>query len=66
MTASLVAGLSVALLLVVAVLIREVRLRKAMQRLLRSLLTRLWRCHAHETNASDDSGPCRDPARHRL
>jgi hypothetical protein len=48
-----VASLSLALLLAVIALLRETRLRRALQILLRRLLLH-WRCHAPEQNDSLD------------
>jgi len=42
-------ALSFALLLAIATLTREIRLRRALQRLVRQLLS-LWRSRAHETD----------------
>ncbi len=42
-------ALSFALLLAIATLAREIRLRRALQRLVRQLLS-LWRSRAHETD----------------
>ena len=44
----IIGSLSLVLLAVVLALIREVRLRRALQELLRRLLT-FWRKHTHET-----------------
>lgn len=59
MHASLLATLSFALLVTIAMLVRETRLRRSLQRLLRRLLS-LWR-NAHEEIRSQNAG--RDPDR---
>ncbi len=58
-----IASLSLVLLAVVLALVREVRLRRALQELLRRLLT-VWRKHTHETTQApavrpniDSTGP---------
>lgn len=57
MNATLLAGLSLALLIAVLALVREVRLRRALQRLLRSLLHRWRRSQApHATSDTDSAG----------
>ena len=57
---TLVASFSFALLVAIALLVREVRFRRSLQKLLHRLLARLWRpdSHAppsstHHTNPSD-------------
>ena len=52
MNITLVASLALALLLAVVALVREVRLRRALQALLRRLLTR-WRFYSHEKTQSN-------------
>ena len=52
MNITLVASLALALLLAVVALVREVRLRRALQALLRRLLVR-WRIYSHEETHSD-------------
>ena len=49
MSVVLFVGLSFALLLAVVMLCHEIRLRRALQRLVRQLLS-LWRSRAHETD----------------
>jgi hypothetical protein len=58
---TLVASLALALLLAVVALVREVRLRRALQALLRRLLTR-WRFYSHEKTRSDSVDPDDRPA----
>ena len=53
----LVASLSLALVLAVMALVREARLRRALQKLLKRLIL-LWRSYAHEQGPAD-----RDPDR---
>jgi hypothetical protein len=55
----LIAGLALALLLAVAALAREVRLRRALQELLRRLLTR-WRQHFGTPHPPEDPDPADD------
>jgi hypothetical protein len=50
----LVAALALALVLAVLVLIRETRLRRALQKLLQIMLSN-WRSHANKTS-NDDAG----------
>ena len=58
------AMLSFALLLAVAMLVRETRLRRSLQRLFRRLLS-FWR-NAHEETRSQDADRRRDHCRDRL
>ena len=51
MSHTLVASFSFALLVTVALLVREVRFRRALQRLLHRLLLTFWRPDAHEPNS---------------
>jgi hypothetical protein len=60
-TAVLLAGAMLVLLLVVA-LVREIRLRRALQALLRRLLT-LWRDHAQRKNRPPEQSRGEDAAR---
>ncbi len=55
MNLTLFAVLSLALLLAIVALVREVRLRRAVEAILRSILARLWRNDAHEKPVSDDA-----------
>ncbi|GEM_PF-5221938 len=58
MNHTLVASFSFALLVVIALLVREVRFRRSLQKLLHRLLS-FWRFDAHEPTST----PCRgDPA----
>ena len=57
MQSTLIVSLSFALLLAIAILCREVRLRRALQELVRRLVAYLKRTH-HEAHAVDDArGP---------
>ena len=57
---ALIAGLALALLLAVVALVREVRLRRALQELLRRLLTH-WRHHfGTDDTTADPDGPDAD------
>ena len=64
MNLPLLAMLSFALLLAVAMLVRETRLRRSLQRLLRRLLS-FWR-NTHEETRLQDAGRHRDHCRDRL
>jgi len=59
----IIGSLSLLLLAVVLALVREVRLRRALQELLRRLLA-LWRKHTHETRQTPVVRPDSDPAGH--
>ena len=52
MNHTLVASFSFALLVAVALLVREVRFRRALQKLLHRLLARFWRPDSHEPPSS--------------
>ena len=57
MPSTLIVSLAFALLLAIAILCREVRLRRALQELVRRLVAYLKRTH-HEAHALDDTiGP---------
>jgi hypothetical protein len=60
------ASLGLALLLAIVALVREVRLRRALERLLRSLLSRLWRLPTHEDRPMPDVDLADDPGAERL
>ena len=59
------ASMSLALLLATAALVRQVRLRRALESLLRRLLSH-WRTRSHEETISDDPGDGRARDRDRL
>lgn len=66
MNTTLFAGLMLALLLCVVALAREVRLRRALERLLRCLLSRVWRRDTREKTPEDDPVSAGDRADRRV
>jgi hypothetical protein len=60
---ALIAGLALALLLAVVALVREVRLRRALQELLRRLLTQWRNRFGKDDTTTVPSGPDADPDR---
>lgn len=66
MASTLSAGLTLALLLAVAALVREARLRRALERLMRSLLSHLRRPQTHAPKPSELRDAAGDPADRRL
>ncbi|MEQ8788429.1 MAG: hypothetical protein RIC55_19115 [Pirellulaceae bacterium] len=65
MNVTLLVALSFALLLAVAALCREVRLRRALQRLLQRIFA-YWRPNPHEPHETNDPDPDVDGADRRL
>lgn len=52
MNQTVIASFSFALLVAVALLVREVRFRRSLQKLLHRLLHKFWRSDANESNSS--------------
>jgi hypothetical protein len=65
MSSTLTVALSFALVLAIAALCREVRLRRAVQEIVRRLVA-YFRSTAHETRPEDTARPGDRPADHRV